>query len=320
MPAQIFGKSASTKTDFSLQHKLMARKTAAPPESTVIVSSIPSHRNTRSRSRSVEPYIQPSRLETREVEMVFEHHSSTLPLLEESVNENHQRLVGVLETRRPLDFIGELSEEERSVEELLANSINGRSQATDESAIRTMDNPSAQSAKYDGPDEPTSLDSDDAQTDNWLRQPQIRARTRLPPEEPDVGPDEMLRRFREASIKTFDSPRESSVQPISSSQARAGSRRPRQSAPVYSQDILGRGSLTEQQPRTPATNPRFRLRRGSISSIESFPIAGTKASVVKKTIEAEEKHTPYRPPVGTRAALLTEKQQRPRSLQATLKQ
>ncbi|KAG6878980.1 hypothetical protein C0992_006115 [Termitomyces sp. T32_za158] len=304
--AHIFSARASTKTSLP-QHRPMARKTAqrdkALFESDGIVSSVPSYPNTSSRSRSVEPSISipPSRLKTRQVGVAVGPSSITLPLLDESANEDYQPLV---EVRSP-DLIGETLEEERSVVDLLVNDVSERLQATEgESQIRMKDNPLAQNTAND----PTSLDSDDAQIDNWLRQPQVKARISPPLEEPHASPDEMLQRFRQASINTLHSARELSVDPVPFSQARAGPRRQRHSAPVYNQGTFRGLSLTEQQPRTPATTSQSRLRRESTSSVESFPIAGTKASAVKKNIETEEKRTPYRPPVGTRAALLTEKQ------------
>ncbi|KAJ6537319.1 hypothetical protein B0H10DRAFT_2142594 [Mycena sp. CBHHK59/15] len=45
-----------------------------------------------------------------------------------------------------------------------------------------------------------------------------------------------------------------------------------------------------------------RSHKDSVSSTESFPIVGTRARQLKLEIKAHEKHTPYRPPAGTRAA------------------
>ncbi|KAJ6624522.1 hypothetical protein B0H10DRAFT_2006309 [Mycena sp. CBHHK59/15] len=45
-----------------------------------------------------------------------------------------------------------------------------------------------------------------------------------------------------------------------------------------------------------------RSHKDSVSSTESFPIMGTRARQLKLEIKAHEKHTPYRPPAGTRAA------------------
>ncbi|KAG6867822.1 hypothetical protein C0993_010677, partial [Termitomyces sp. T159_Od127] len=174
---RIFGADASTKmVSTSPRHRPMARKTAqrdkTPPGSATTVPSVPSYRITR----SVEPSILPSK--TRQSEMVTEP-LTTLPLLERSVNEDYQPLVEVPETHS-LDLIEETLEEERSVEDLLVNNMSGRSQVTeDASQIRTK----AQNATEDNADEPTSLDSDDAQIDNWLRQPQTRSQIHLSPKE-----------------------------------------------------------------------------------------------------------------------------------------
>ncbi|KAG6862084.1 hypothetical protein C0995_007214 [Termitomyces sp. Mi166 len=304
---------ASTKTvSASPQHRPMARKMAQQPRpQTVIAPSDPPYRNTRSRSRSVEPSDLLSRPKSRRKKGTApEHRDTTLPSLEELVDEGYQES---LEKHTPAP-VGETLEEERDVEDLLVNGISGRSQATeDELQNRAKDNSPVRSAEDDGANELKSLDSDDAQTDRRLRQPLIQARTRVPSEELDVGPDEMLRRFREASINTPRSSKGPNVRSVPFSRVRATpATRPRHSAPVYSQDVFGGVSLVEHQTPTPATNPQFRLRQGSTSSIESFPIAGTKASAAKKNIETEEKRTPYRPPVGTRAALLTKEQHTPR--------
>ncbi|KAG6887736.1 hypothetical protein C0992_010923 [Termitomyces sp. T32_za158] len=200
--AQISGIGLSTKT-FStlLQHMRLARKTAQR-DKPVIVSSVPSYPNTGSRSRSVEPSILPSRLKTRQVGAAVGPSRISLPLLDESVNENDQSLMEVCSP----ELIGERLEEERSVEDLLFNDISERLQATEgESQIHMKDNPLIQNTA----NAPTSLYSDDAQIDKWLRQ---RARIRMPLEEPDVSPDEILRRFREASGDGFYFPRTPSVQ------------------------------------------------------------------------------------------------------------
>ncbi|KAG6896326.1 hypothetical protein C0992_008980 [Termitomyces sp. T32_za158] len=140
--AQISGIGASTKTVSTLlQHRSMARKTAQrdKPESAVIVSSVPSY-PTGSRSRFVEPSILPSRLKTRQVGAAVGPSSISLPLLDESVNENDQPLVEVCSP----DLIDEreILEEERTVEDLLVNDISESLQETEgESQIHMKDNP-----------------------------------------------------------------------------------------------------------------------------------------------------------------------------------
>ncbi|KAG5722150.1 hypothetical protein E4T56_gene7045 [Termitomyces sp. T112] len=285
---QVPSAGASTKTvSISPRHRPMARKTAQgsrnPPDSIVIASPPdPPYRNTRSTSRSVElsellrPKPQPKK------GTVSEHHGTTLPSLKESGTEDYQQPVEPMETHP--DPMRETLDEEQDVEDLLT---------------RTEDNPSVWNARDGGASQPRYLESDDAQTDDRLRQTQIQAKIRVPRQELDVGPDEMLRRFREASTIRLT--------PFSPARADPMTTRHRHSAPVvYSQGVFSGISLTEQQPRTPAANSQSQFWRGSTSSEESFPITGTKASAAKKIIETEEKRTPYRPPVGTRAALLTE--------------
>ncbi|KAH0589866.1 hypothetical protein H2248_000058 [Termitomyces sp. 'cryptogamus'] len=269
---QVPSAGASTKTvSISPRHRPMARKTAQgsrnPPDLIVIASPPdPPDRNTRSTSRSVE--------------------------LSELLRPKPQPKKGTVFMRETLD-------EEQDVEDLLVN-ISGRSQAIEDSLqTRTEDYPSVWNARDGSASQPRYLESDDAQTDDRLRQTQIQAKIRVPRQELDVGPDEMLRRFREASTIRLT--------PFSPARADSMTTRHRHSAPVvYSQGVFSGISLTEQQPRTPAANSQSQFWRGSTSSEESFPITGTKASAAKKIIETEEKRTPYRPPVGTRAALLTE--------------
>jgi hypothetical protein len=65
------------------------------------------------------------------------------------------------------------------------------------------------------------------------------------------------------------------------------------------------GFFNIPDPYTP--QQRVRKGSGSTSSAESFPLSGTRASAYKKKLRQVEKHSPYKPPPGTRAAKLAMK-------------
>ncbi|ESK91418.1 hypothetical protein Moror_2716 [Moniliophthora roreri MCA 2997] len=66
-----------------------------------------------------------------------------------------------------------------------------------------------------------------------------------------------------------------------------------------------RGKRVASPAHVPAVStPRFTGSQRSSSSIETFPMDGTRASAIKRKHEQEERHTPYKPPSGTRAAVI----------------
>ncbi|KAK7040874.1 hypothetical protein VNI00_009470 [Paramarasmius palmivorus] len=83
------------------------------------------------------------------------------------------------------------------------------------------------------------------------------------------------------------------------------------------------GTFVASQAREPVVStprsgkPRSSIHdspSGSSSSGDPFPLDGTKAKAIRRRHEEEEKHTPYKPPQGTRAAEVAESlaSQRPR--------
>ena len=137
-----------------------------------------------------------------------------------------------------------------------------------------------------------SLDTDDAQTEQNLRPTQ-------PPRQviPSLGrhPSDILKEFQEHSVLTSPLTRRSHL----------SNNRPAFRVRNTQENVLGipPASLSHnvsvpykvaEPPRTP--------RRNSTSSTELFPVSGTRASALKKTLQQQEKRTPYKPPSRTRAA------------------
>jgi hypothetical protein len=80
--------------------------------------------------------------------------------------------------------------------------------------------------------------------------------------------------------------------------------RPRPSEPLGLRPEIP-GNFKTPDPYTP--EQRVQKGPGSTSSAESFPLSGTHASAYKKKLRQLEKHSPYKPPAGTRAAKLVMK-------------
>ena len=143
-----------------------------------------------------------------------------------------------------------------------------------------------------------SLDTDDAQTEQNLRPAQ-------PPQQPfsslRMHPSDILREFQASPVTWM--PNRNSV-PMAAAQHL--SKRP--VVPVHNtQEKPGSiplPSLSRNLPIEPSRTPLPRHRRNSNSgtSIDSFPISGTRASTFKKRVQQQEKSSPYRPPGVTRAA------------------
>ncbi|KAG6854693.1 hypothetical protein C0991_002404 [Blastosporella zonata] len=264
----------------------VARRPRTQPPLPAAVPLEPFYR--RSRSRSVEHSAFPLQPNPRRKKgTVPEDRRPAMPQLADSANEHDRHDEGLME-QGSLSVglgLGESLRDEQDVERLLVSTIIERSQEASEDA-----------AASDGQNYEVR-DSDDAQTDRWLRRFPAQGAWALPVEF-DIDPQEMLRRFHDRSTPTSSS---LSARPVPA--LRPGNdhpMRPRHSVPGSSLNVFDGVTPTSQQLRTPAVNQR----RLSTSSRESFPIAGTKASAAKKVLETDQKHTPYRPPAGTRAARL----------------
>ena len=195
-----------------------------PPLAVVQGNNEPPYRNTRSRSRSVEPVALPPPKPKRKTKR-----SEAIP---EEVEV--EEVVPATETQ----------EEEMDVENLLTT--NSAHQTT---RLRAL-----------------SLETDDAQTKQDLASSRVSILRR-------TNPSDILRRFEERHSAIGLQPRRPQMATNTSASA-----------------------LKIPVPHTPS-----RLRPPSTSSTESFPISGTRASAAKQAIQEQEKHSPYKPPRGTRA-------------------
>ncbi|RDB21111.1 hypothetical protein Hypma_011836 [Hypsizygus marmoreus] len=261
--------------------------------------------NTRSRSRSVEPTTfppQPSKKAKGKRRQLVEPPISLEPVEEQIVEESAEFFVAQGPGGMAISGASNI-EDEKDVEDLLVvdvSDISGVSHVPDD-AQDSSDENSTQSGNE-------SPDTDDREIDRTLRRGPViddslsqRPTSMFTLLGPD--PEEMLKNFQASLMATSLSSRRSSARPAVPSKMNAGlTIRPRHSAPLAARKV----SATAQAPSPPRTPvyPRLSGRQSSTSSVDSFPIPGTKASAVKRRIEEEEKRAPYKPPVGTRAALV----------------
>lgn len=147
------------------------------------------------------------------------------------------------------------------------------------------------------------VDADDAETDRNLRQKSGQSSQSRLNLRPDFDPAKVLELFNKTLPIKSRSSRRPSARPSFPQINRHGATQIRSGASVTSLDVQLDRNTVMPQPRTPLRT-RMQTRKQSTSSVESFPLVGTKASAVKKRIEANEKMTPYKPPAGTRAAKL----------------
>jgi len=238
------------------------------------------YRNTRSRSRSVEPPpLMPKKQQKRK-----EILEQADVILEELMEED----IPVEESITP---IGETLAEERDVENLLSTGNHGANVVTSIAAV-----PRAR-----------SMESDDAQVAQNLREGSI-ATSRAAPAKGFISrlkhPDDFLKQIGTSSshsrrflqIPFGENP---PVLP----QYEALRHRLQPSEPLGLRRETSRVFKTPEHPHTP--QQRVPKSPGSTtSSVESFPLSGTRASAYKKRLRQLEKRSPYKPPAGTRAAAL----------------
>lgn len=211
------------------------------------------YRNTRARSRSVEPVAMPP------------------PKLKAARRRKQNREAPEREVRNELivpSRITETIEEEMDVEHILITQ-----DANMGTAVKARD---------------PSLETDDAQTRRNLRPAPARLSTFL---SESMTADDALRKFESSNSSRRYSP--------------ISQRPPTQNDPALdenrrrSKHQVGFGTFNLPDPRTPVNVRRTRQKS---SSVESFPLEGTRASAAKKERKEQEKHTPYKPLEGTRAA------------------
>ncbi|KAG5645067.1 hypothetical protein DXG03_007157 [Asterophora parasitica] len=317
---------------------------AHQPVAPIASPHMPPYRNMRSRSRSVEPSVvpsrpQPSKWKGKEKVIVIEDSPVLAPLEEGPDEEDDMPIMSLEESVSLLRPAGETQEEELDVEELLVNSISAPTthvsdseEAQDRVAFRSRSPASSSSSglsgigtpPLDNYDDNVPVDPDDAQTHQALQHPPTTAPAASQRPTSIFNSDEdkeMLRNFMArlpqptARVSNVSGLRPTPA-PFSRTHllANEAARRPRHSVPArpshgdpFQTALTPRSAGPDVWIQSEAAQARQvqMARRGSVTSIasvESFPVAGTKASAVKKRLEAEEKRTPYRPPTGTRAA------------------
>ena len=265
-----------------------AKKRTRRPKSgaPVVAQTDPPYRNTRSRSRSVEPAaIFPGSVASKRSDKRKQKDISKL----EPLHEEDQRAESVIPKAIVPDH--ETMEEEMDVEAFLA--------ATDISGVTgfsKMPEPDVEPSPStsDARSKSQALDTDDEQVKRGFHQATKQPLAKFPTSKYDnMNAKDTLRSFN-ANLPSTSPFRQSSLRPLQLSllaQQRRGT-----SVASSGRRIVG----STPQPRTPART--LRPRKKSTSSTESFPVAGTRASDTKKKYEQVEKRTPYKPPAGTRAA------------------
>jgi hypothetical protein len=251
----------------SVAHPIDPPKQTAAPETP--------YRSTRARSGSLTPYADDPNAIIRKNRQ--KGRKKTLETLDE------RRLE---EEREALSREPEGNAETQEVADLLmaANDQSGISDGGN--TVDDLDHmPPPRSTTRRAAGQPT-LETDDAQTDQALRRPQVplpSAREILK----SLGGPRLSRQPESVTSKapSVSSPRLAQNSPPDVFMASSRRQGPiiDLSSPFYSQSAAGRSSVSRK------------------SSSDSFPINGTRAKKVKQEIKKQEKHTPYRPPAGTRA-------------------
>ena len=266
-------------------------KPKAPPAAAQVEAP---YRNTRSKSRSVEPsgFTTTQRKAKGKAKKILEKQRENLESLDEGGSDEDE---GIVEMANPDVPVGETLAEEQDVEDLLITDGNDQSlithrededlevevprQARDLQRKRTREN---------------SLDTDDEQTHKSLREfahhPSIGSLFDV-----ELDPTKLMRKLKTHKLSKPSDKRQS-----------WNTLRPIYHEPPHAGTSVKPDPVTSPQPRTPGPSRPSRTapRTNSQSSGESipFPISGTRASAMKMKLEQEEKRTPYKPPVGTRAA------------------
>ncbi|EDR03298.1 uncharacterized protein LACBIDRAFT_331606 [Laccaria bicolor S238N-H82] len=265
------------------------------------------YRNTRSRSRSVQPPVRPAPPKRRGTKRKTDDAGDKPPLepVNEAFNDDKVNPVEpdnvevIPATPDDVEFslpdpgnapdnadvpVPETLMEEMYVEDQLL---------ADNSVLSALTNRDTISQARVTRHRTISMATDDAQTHIALRArplpavPSSRASSAF-----EIDPAHMLMQFERATTRVslpLLNPHPPGVQ--------ASHSHPRQSEP-FPRHLR---SMTPV-PSTPVPNVASRKRKESTSSVDSFPVAGTRASAVKKKLEQQEKTTPYKPPAGSRAA------------------
>ncbi|KAJ7510167.1 hypothetical protein B0H11DRAFT_1958001 [Mycena galericulata] len=244
---------------------LAKRKVNTAPE---IIEVEAPYRSTRARTRSLEPYVADVDALARQ-----KRQQAKKKVLE-PVEEQQE---GERDTQSQARSTVETQEEMQNVEDFLmaANDHSGISDvgnAVDEEVDEAELMPPPRETRPPVARQPY-LDTDDEQTDAALRSRQV-----------SFSPV-----ARSSVLRSFGSPRLSRLPESVTSKA----------ASTVRQSSVRVPSIDLHSALYSGTSPS---RKGSDSSAESFPMRGTRAKTLKREIKAHEKHTPYRPLQGTRAA------------------
>jgi hypothetical protein len=262
----------------------------------IIPSTEAPYHNTRSRSRSVEPSMPTRAAPSKKTQSKKDQEPSPprLEPLEEVQGEDTETLdIQEADQQEISAPTGETLEEELDVEELLV------ANATDLSGVSRYQDGVDNTPQKSIHNHISPLSTDDQETSRTLRQVRELPRSQFPTSNITLDdPEDILKRFADARSA---SSRLSSVRPPFN--ARNNVARPRASGAAAVPRVSQLSAELSTQPTTPVRS-RSPARKHSTSSAESFPLIGTRASAMKRKIQEEEKHSPYTPPPGTRAAQL----------------
>ncbi|KAF8891208.1 hypothetical protein BD779DRAFT_187604 [Infundibulicybe gibba] len=296
--------SLSTQQQAPVARRGRKAKTSQPPPN---VPEEAPFRNTRSRSRSVEPTMMPP--PTRRLNKSRGAQARPLqPLVEADVEDRPiENNTSPGPRSASLPTIAFLNQEEDDKDDIIEISNPGPSAPPGETLAEEQD-----VEKYLVVDDYSGLSHRDVEEPP---DPPVRSARRPSRDSLDTDDGQTIDVFRRAGRSELLAPRASSY--IFDANATPGevlesfdsSLLSNRNAARFKSDSLG-ASLQQPPPfsRTPSTRPTASTsqnnqpHRGSTSSSETFPLVGTQASSVRKRIEQEEKYTPYRPPPGTRAA------------------
>lgn len=261
------------------------------------------YRNTRSRSRSVQPPVEPVPTKKRGTKRKTDDAGDKPPLepVNEAFNDNQVENVE-FNPAAPDDVEFNSAEPDNApdnadvrVPETLMEEMYVEDQLLpNNSVLSALTNRDTNSQTRVTRPRTISLATDDAQTHIALRArplplaPSSRASSAF-----EIDPAHMLMQFERATTRVslpLPNPRPPAVQTSHPSH-------PQQSEP-FPRNLPSSTPL----PSTPVRNVASRKRKESTSSVDSFPVAGTRASAAKKKLEQQEKNTPYKPPAGSRAA------------------
>lgn len=275
------------------------------PKAAIAVREAP-YRNTRSRSHSVEPSAFLSANVNTNPRGVLARKARKKPVMElvEEAEEIAQNTPGPVildlsgeEEMIDADIPRDEAEEEQDVEDLLITNESAMSRVESAAEVDEL----ADEPDSDGELDNESMDADDQQIDESLRQ-QARQQSqtfRFPSSSSlfalSTDPAEVLKRFNGKASEEGQARASSTRSPFAA--RNIGLQQPRDS---------DRFPLQMRTPFTTISRPGLSTprSRGASDSSTEFPISGTRASAMKKRLEEQERHSPYRPPAGTRASQL----------------